>query len=133
SKERTAALIPALEAITLQPCAVTVKGAGTFPGNSQDIKVLWAGVEKSADLMNLASSVEKALCGCGIPKEPLSYIPHITLGRAKPPVAEEFSGFLAKNRETVFGNFTADHFSLYSSDNGAAGPVYTPIHDFPLA
>ena len=67
--EKNDEIIAALSDIRLPRIHVSVKGTGTFPLGSPDIRVVWAGVEMNHELAGLASEIELRLCACGIQKE----------------------------------------------------------------
>lgn len=83
------------DAIGIQPIDGTQYPSGTIllryaaPGEA---KVIWAGVEASEPLDQLAGCVRNNLSAAGVPFDPKPFVPHITLGR-KPivPVAFDFS------------------------------------------
>ena len=61
---------------------LTLSSEGTFPGG-----VHWMGVDYSIDLMELQSSVDRALQDLGLPPSDFpDYQPHITLGTTLKPV-----------------------------------------------
>jgi RNA 2',3'-cyclic 3'-phosphodiesterase len=111
--------------------AVTVvaKGCGFFP-NARRPSVLWVGVQ-APDLLPLQSRVESAMEKNGFEKENRAFSPHLTLARFK-----DTRGLLPLARETekfadhYFGEFTADHFTLYESILRPQGAEYHPLKTF---
>ena len=94
---------------------------------------VWAGVEKSPDLLHLHDRVEAALVRAGLPPEPRKFAPHVTLARLKKPPATRVGDFLRE-----YGDFRAppvavEGFALYSSLLTAAGPIYREEAFYPLA
>lgn len=69
------------------PFDVSPEAFGVFP-SARRARVLWAGVgEGSEGLGALARDVEGLLEGAGFGHEARPYVPHLTLGRARRPVA----------------------------------------------
>ncbi len=62
---------------------VSTSGFGAFPSERR-ARILWAGVgEGSGPLRAVAQSVEDLLEPAGFEREQRSYVPHLTLGRAR--------------------------------------------------
>ncbi|RCV54884.1 RNA 2',3'-cyclic phosphodiesterase [Marinitenerispora sediminis] len=75
---REAAAHPAME--------LALRGAGTFPADSERARVLWAGVEGDTEaLTHLAGALHSAAAAHGVPVEPRPYVPHVTLARTRGP------------------------------------------------
>ncbi|RLL47715.1 RNA 2',3'-cyclic phosphodiesterase [Oceanobacillus piezotolerans] len=64
----------------LKAFSIVVGEIGTF-GNPKSPRVIWAGVEKNKNLMQLAEKVEEYATKVGFPKENRPYSPHITLAK----------------------------------------------------
>ncbi len=113
--ENVSAILPPVE----QPFTLTLSGIGLFP----EAKVIWAGVQKSAALDHLAQQVREKLTAADIPFDPKPFVPHITLGR-KPAVLESvnLSGIMIPPAV-----MTVEDVSLYRSDRGENGTVYSVI------
>ncbi len=97
-----------------QSFPITLSHLGIF----QEADVLWAGVEPSDALNDLAERVRKALAEVEIPFDRKPFVPHITLGR-KPRAPVPLSGI-----EVPKAAMTVDDVCLYRSEHG---PVYTVI------
>ena len=61
---------------TISSFVITINGLGIFNNN-----ILWAGIEKSAELFELYNILENELEKIGIEKEKRKFSPHITLSR----------------------------------------------------
>src|SRR5947209_12299869 len=59
---------------------MSILGVGFF--TPQKPRIFWAGVEALPELETLASAVDTAVAGCGVPREKENYHPHITLARS---------------------------------------------------
>lgn len=64
-----------------QPFSIRLRGAGAFPTMRRP-KVIWLGVEASAELRCLKHDLEWELAPLGFDREVRSFHPHVTLGRA---------------------------------------------------
>ncbi|WP_188456488.1 RNA 2',3'-cyclic phosphodiesterase [Virgibacillus oceani] len=70
----------------LHPFTLSVGEIGTF-GNPAKPRVLWAGVEKNENLIELHKEIEKCCNVQGFKKEQREYIPHITLAKKRKETA----------------------------------------------
>ena len=104
---------------TAQPFPLRLSRVGIFP----EAKVIWAGVEESAELNRLAQRVRQSLAEAGIPFDPKPFVPHITLGR-KPFVPENVRLPEIAVPPAVM---TVKDVCLYRSDRGDSGMVYSVI------
>jgi len=101
-------------------------------------RVLWAGVDGGAALVQLAQQTSDALVSLGIALDPHPFTPHLTLARIK--LAQTQSNvplaFLhAKVEElqsAVIGLFQAGGFHLYSSSPGSDSSIYRKIRSYPF-
>jgi len=122
---------------------LSFRGCGFFP-NAKSARVFWVGIESGAGLAKLASQVEDALVGIGIPKEARAFSPHLTLARAGlgAPVRRKndrsntrFVRLQHKLTEIAapeFGTMSAREFFLYRSQLSSQGSRYTKIARFAL-
>ena len=113
--ENIAGILPLVK----QPFSITLSHIGLF----REAKVIWAGVEESEPLNQLAYSVRNNLSAAGIPFDPKPFVPHITLGR-KPivPATFDLSEIVIPPAE-----MTVSDVFLYRSDRGENGMVYSVI------
>lgn len=107
---------------------VRVRGLGWFP-DARHPHTLWAGVEASEELAELAHATEAAVSAIGVTKEERKFSPHLTLARIR---ERSKPGGLRSAVEAMgaidFGSFTVDAFYLYWSKDGE----YTRLAEFPL-
>ena len=108
-------------------------GLGYFP-NPRRPRVIWIGVEASANLAPLAARLEAALAPLGIAAEKRAYVPHLTLGRFRSEkrlarLQEE----IAALPSTEFGGFATPVFALFQSKLSPRGAEYTRLEEFTLA
>ena len=111
---------------------VRTQGLGAFPSLTRP-RVLWARLSGDG-LQELHTKIEAALSSCGFPPEGRAFHPHITLGRVRSPrgwnpVLEGIKAYLQYD----FGESPIDTVTLYQSDLGPGGAVYTPLGVAPLS
>lgn len=102
-----------------EPFPIKLSHIGLFPR----AKVLWAGVEPSEALTDLAAQVRRNLRNAGIPFDPQDFNPHITLVR-KPVLPD--AGLLSEIRPLP-AVMTVSEICLYQSERKADSMVYTVI------
>src|ERR1700690_3813670 len=65
------------------PVEMRFHGLGFFP-NERQPRVVWCGVQGSANLATLAAAVGRSLEPDGVPSEARPFVPHLTLARVEP-------------------------------------------------
>lgn len=113
--EDISGILPAVE----HPFTLTLSHIGLFP----EAKVIWAGVESSEALNQLAQKVRDSLSAAEIPFDPKPFVPHITLGR-KPVVPRDFN---PEEIEIPRAVMTIRDVCLYRSVHEETGMVYSVI------
>ena len=113
--ENIAGLLPPVD----RPFTLRLSRAGLFP----EAKVVWAGVEPSEALDDLARRVRGRLEDAGIPFDRKPFVPHITLGR-KPFVPP---GLDLEKIAAPPARMTVTEVCLYRSAREMSGMVYTVI------
>ena len=135
----------ALSAIHAAPISITLQGYGFFP-TSKSPRVFWIGMQAGPELAALASSVDEATAGLGIPKEEHAFTPHLTLARggrgSGAPHHKAGDGpnrnfhrlqeKLAALPSPEFGTMAAHEFFLFESELGRGGSRYKKLASFPL-
>lgn len=124
----------ALAGVTSEaPVELAFGGLGYFP-NPRRPRVLWIGVEASANLSPLAAQLDAALVSLGIEAEKRAYVPHLTLGRFR---SEKGLGELQREIERLptkeFGRFEARALALFQSKLSPHGAEYTRLDNFTFA
>src|SRR5215475_2786696 len=69
-----------------------ISGVGVFGDKPRS---LWAGVERSPELVGLRDKIEQALIRTGLAPEPRKFTPHVTLARLRNPPLDKLRDFLA--------------------------------------
>jgi RNA 2',3'-cyclic 3'-phosphodiesterase len=112
------------------PLEIQFHGLGFFP-NAAHPRVLWAGVQASANLPTLAADVDGALETKGFAREGRAFTPHLTLARFEPPgLHEKLRGAIEERDELVFGSCEAREFHLIESKLKPSGAEYTSLATF---
>ena len=106
--------------VSFMPFDLCICSTGSFSDT------LWAGVGKNESLEKLAGDVRKALAGSGIPFDRKRFRPHITLARRSSVPAD--LSLLPRPDPAVM---TVDSFSLFRSDRGKHGMIYTELGSVP--
>ncbi|MFZ3071931.1 MAG: RNA 2',3'-cyclic phosphodiesterase [Thermodesulfobacteriota bacterium] len=106
---------------------VSVTGIGGFP-NLENPRVLWAGIQESAELENLHVAMENSLYAVGFEKDEKPFRPHLTLARIKSPVeGKKLSKAIKELRTDINADFIADSVILFKSELSSRRAVHTPI------
>jgi len=115
-----------------EPVTLEFRGLGFFP-NDKRPRVLWAGMNASANLLPLAESIDHGLHSCGFPFEDRPFTPHLTLARLNPAGLPAHLGAAAKQHASRnFGYLTAREFHLIESKLKSTGAEYTTVQSFPF-
>jgi 2'-5' RNA ligase len=112
------------------PMELAVAGLGVFETGRKP-HTLYASVGKSDPLARLQGKIETALVRAGQEPERRKFTPHITLAKLRDTPAPRLQPFLAAHA-LLHEAWTAEHFTLFSSQLGAGDPVYTAEADYPL-
>ena len=103
-----------------------VTGVGTFPERGHP-RVLWLGLRVAPEVMALQVACESAAVKAGFAPENRAFLPHLTLGRWRDRAP----------RPTLpgvdLGSTVLDTLTLFRSDLGRGGAIYTPLQRFTLA
>ncbi len=131
SKDALGRVAEALERVRgrHEPFEAEPSGFGAFP-SAKRARILWAGIgEGSEPLRALAKDVEASLEPLGFVRENRSYLPHLTLGRARRrPVV-----LGAVETPSTVPGFTVRHMELIQSVRGVAGVTYSTLATYPLS
>ena len=114
------------------PIDLQFRGLGYFP-HEKHPRVLWVGLNASANLALLAGDIDRALEAQGVAPEKRAFAPHVTLVRFEPPgLHEKLGAAIQKNSQREFGSFQARDFHLIESKLRPSGAEYTTLASFPL-
>lgn len=107
-----------------------LKGLGAFGG--AEIRTIWAGIEPSPLLDELAAAHERAARIAGLPPERRNFKPHVTIARFRSTRAEAVARFLQRHGAYRSASFAVDQFVLYSSKPKTGGGPYVIEETYPL-
>ena len=114
----------ALGEVPGRPFDLRLKGIGHFPPRGEP-RVLWAGVEKNAELNALKRRIDRALKDAGLPADPRRFAPHVSLARFRqPPPPGRLGAYLMRHSLFQGEPFPVSGFRLYSSVLRPDGPVH---------
>ena len=109
-----------------EPFEVSTSGFGAFPSERR-ARILWAGVgEGSGPLRAVAQSVDDLLEPAGFGREQRSYVPHLTLGRARGRQAKLEGGSVSS--PTL--RFTVSGVDLVESVPGEGGVTHSVLETY---
>lgn len=112
------------------PVEMRVRGMGFFPDERRP-RVLWCGIEASANLAPLAAETERALEPLGIPREERAFAPHLTLARLKDSHGlNKLLQAAAELKSREFGSTRATQFHLFESLTKPSGAEYRKIESY---
>ncbi len=121
----------ALERVRHPPFTLAVAGVGSFPPSGAP-RILWAGLEGAAPVLELHARIERALLGVGIPPEGRKLTPHVTLARLHDSPRAKVIEFMQHHALLRTSAWPVRAFQLYSSVLSPRGSKYRIEHHFPL-
>lgn len=125
------AIKEALAQVRAAPIRLSIRGVGHFPPRGNP-RVLWAGVEPAAAVIDLRQHINRVLTAIGIPPEERKYHPHVTIARLHDTPLRRVTDFLTGNSLLQSPPFTIDSFALFSSTLSAKGAVHRLEDQYPL-
>lgn len=117
--------------IDAPPFKLEFTGLGHFPRRGKP-KVLWVGVEKSEELMQLKNKIDPVCDQANLDPEDREYKPHITLGKNKYGNKEDILRYLDRYGEIEFEPVEVNYFTLYSSTLTPDGAIHDPLEEYKL-
>jgi 2'-5' RNA ligase len=121
----------ALHAIRGRSFPLVLSGVGLFEKAGR-VTALWAGVDRCPPLDHLQAKIETALQRTGLEPERRRFVPHVTLARLDQPANDKITGFIQRNNLFRAEPFSVERFTLFSSQLGKEGSVYTAENDYSL-
>ncbi|QBI52279.1 RNA 2',3'-cyclic phosphodiesterase [Streptomonospora litoralis] len=110
--------------------AIAFRGGGTFPGDTAQAGVLWAGIEGDIDTVTgLAAGLRKAARKSGVRLQRRAFVPHLTLARSRPPTDMTALRYGLGTLATPF--WTVGEIHLVHSEPGEQ-PRYRTLETWPL-
>ena len=126
--EELNAMLQTIEAPSFE---LAVAGVNYF-GTASRPRVLWAGVDPSLPLHQLARKVDRAARQAEFPRDDRAYTPHITIARLHDTSLVEAMAYVQQKALFRAPPFTVERFTLFESRQGKAEPAYIPLADYPL-
>ena len=119
-----------------QPVDMHFRNMGFFPGERRP-RVLWCGVEASANLAELAVSIARALVPLGVPAESREFVPHLTMARFQTDRKsgrdlEKLVRATGELKSYDFGGARETEFHLIESKLKPSGAEYRRQQTYPI-
>lgn len=129
--EGLAAIKTALAAVrSNEEVRLELRGLGFFP-NERRPRVLWVGMQASANLARVARDIDASLGETGVARETREFSPHLTLARFNDGrLSEKLSSTIRERRAAEFGTMETAEFHLVESKLKRAGAEYTDLEGF---
>lgn len=127
-------IIPAIErAVQAQRrFELNIENLSIF-GSSYNPNVIWAGISKSIELVNLEQNIISELEKIGFKNDRQNFVPHLTLGRIKKLQDKKyFNQIISEYKTGHFQVSLIDKIILYESVLKPTGAVHSEIHEFPF-
>ena len=118
-----------LAGITFDPFSVRLVGLDTFGGDVP--RILFAAVEPSEALADLARANETAARRAGLKPEGRKFTPHVTLARLQAPRIDPIARYLGRRGGFTTEPFLVSQFVLFSSKPNTGGGPYVVEQVFP--
>ena len=131
---KLSALQNALAAVrSAEPVNLEFHGLGFFPDEKRP-RVLWAGMDASANLKALAADIDQAAHRLAFPLEDRPFTPHLTLARFPlPGLPPKLLHAIREKSSQSFGSLHAEEFHLIESNLKSTGAEYTTLQTFRFA
>jgi RNA 2',3'-cyclic 3'-phosphodiesterase len=111
---------------------LNLQGLGYF-GNSSSPRVLWVGISRSEQLMQLHSVVTDCVSVFGFDVANEKFSPHLTLGRVKHIAStDKLISLINQSKGLQFQQAVIDKVTFYQSILRPQGPIYKPLSEFKL-
>jgi 2'-5' RNA ligase len=121
-----------LSDIAMPGFEIALSGIDYF-GTSSRPRVLWAGVDPSLPLNQLARKIDRAARQAEFPREDRGFTPHVTIARLSGSSLVEVMAFVQQKALFRAPSFSVSQFTLFESRPGGGAPAYIPLADYPLS
>ncbi|GGF30603.1 RNA 2',3'-cyclic phosphodiesterase [Aliidongia dinghuensis] len=121
----------ALAEVRARRFALSIAGVNLF-GSEDKPRVLYAGVDRSAPLVELRDKVGQALNRAGLPPEGRHFTPHVTLANIRDGRPVHLGRYLEGNNLLRLPPFPVERFQLVQSYLTKAGSLYEAAAEYPL-
>ncbi len=113
------------------PFEATLAGVGSF-GEGDDLHAVWAGVEATAPLKQLAARCESAARRAGLKPDKRAWRPHVTLAYLRHAEPARVAAWIQGHNLLKSPPFRIASFGLYSSWLSGEGSSYRLEREYPL-
>jgi 2'-5' RNA ligase len=110
--------------------SLSLRGIGSFGGRNP--RVLWVGVEESAELSQVKLSLDELINPFAEKPPEERYVPHITLKRLRNSPSQKLIAALSTYKGEEFGGFKVESFTVFESVLEATGAKHIPLKVVPL-
>ena len=134
SEEKTPEIIGALEEALKfhNSFCVDIRTIGLF-GSHYDPKLIWAGLQNSESLIQLAADVNTGLEKIGSIQDRQNFVPHLSLGRIKYLSDKNlFQDIISEYKNEFFQKVFVNEVYLFESNLTKEGPIYKVVEKFEL-
>jgi len=121
----------ALTTIRARRFALRIAGVDLFGGADRP-RLLYAGVERAAALVELRDKVAAALGRAGVPPEGRIFTPHVTLANIRAGRPADLGSYLETHNPLRLPEIAVDRFQLVRSTLTRAGSIYQAVSDYGL-
>lgn len=126
-EQKVNSIVNELKTVQFIPFEIIIEGLGAFP-DRKNPRVIWAGVNKHADLLNLQHQISSKLGAFADTDENRSFKPHITLARTT-------ERFTLKNKNQLFEPgksmpVKVESFALKKSILSPEGSIHKTLQKF---
>jgi 2'-5' RNA ligase len=87
---------------------------------------LWLGISPDQRLADLHADLDERLAELGLPPEPRSFTPHLTLGRHRGR-GLAVGPLLVRHEREAFGSLPIDRLVLFESQLHPSGAIHRPL------
>ena len=129
---RAEELDAALAALRGRCFALQLRGVGVFEKAGRP-QTLWAGVDRAPQLEHLQAKIETAVQRIGFEPERRRFAPHVTVARLDNAPPGKLAEWVQAHNLMRADPVAVEHFTLFSSQLGKDGAVYTPEVEYGLA
>ncbi len=96
-------------------------------------RILWIGFKPCETLIKAVKCINEATQKFGFESDNKEFSPHLTIARIKEiKQIKNLGNLIEKYKNTSFGMVTITEIIFYESILKSEGPVYLPMHKFPL-
>ena len=121
----------ALARVVRTYCSLTMSGLGPLGGKNTNS--IWARTMTSADLTALQAAMERICQWLGLPADPRTFTPHVTLARLKNTSPGDVAHYLSSRGNFAAMPFRVGRFVLMSSRESVGGGPYVIEEVWPLS